>query len=178
MINSLNAQLKNLELQAGYFAPYLSNIGGSLGCSFDLKEIGRKSNNQLKSNQVFQLLPQVSYFTQTNVSQNFLLNPELVYKWNKLDRRFFLTSSLGLGYLLSLQKQDGILNLGTGSIEYRYNALNYFLPTLNLGLGIDPKRHIGFFFKTSYGRKLSAQNVNSAFFGISTGLIIKFHAKQ
>lgn len=169
------AQNSHKEWQVGYFAPYISNMGGSVGYAFNLKELGKDSNEQKKSNQRLQLLTQLGYFTQNNVAHNLLFNPELVYRWNKLDKRFFLTSSVGTGYLLAFQKQNGTLNLGTGEIDYRYKTLNYFLPTLNIGLGVDPKKHIGFYFKATYGRKLSVHNTNAAFLGISTGLIIKLN---
>jgi hypothetical protein len=176
--SSVLAQNNNKEWQVGYFAPYISNMGGTVGFAFDLKELGDNSKEKRKSKQRLQILTQLGYFTQTNVSQNFLLNPELVYRWNISNKRFFLTSSIGAGYLLAFQRQDGTLNLGTGEIEYGYDALNYFLPTLNLGLGVEPKKHLGFFFKATYGRKLSVQNANAAFVGLSTGLIIKFHPKN
>jgi hypothetical protein len=176
--SSVLAQNNNKEWQVGYFAPYISNMGGTVGYAFDLKELGDNSKEQRKSKQRLQILTQLGYFTQTNVSQNFLLNPELVYRWNKLDKRFFLISSFGAGYLLAFQRQDGTLNLGTGEIDYRYDALYYFLPTLNFGLGVEPKKHLGFFFKATYGRKLSVQNANAAFVGLSSGLIIKFHSKN
>lgn len=172
------AQNSNKEWQVGYFAPYISNMGGTLGYAFDLKEFGDNSNKQRISKHYLQILTQLGYFTQTNVSHNLLLNPELVYRWNKSDKRFFLTSSVGAGYLIAFQRQDGSLNLGTGKMDYRYDALNYFLPTLNLGLGVDPKKHVGFYFKATYGRKLSVQNANAAFLGLSTGLILKFNSKK
>ncbi len=175
---SVVAQRTDFEWQVGYFAPYLSNMGSIVGCAFDLKEFGVDSKEQRKSKQRLHLLTQLGYFTQTNVSQNILLNPELVYRWNKLDKRFFLTSSVGAGYLLSFQKQDGSLNLGTGETDYRYEARNYFLSTLNIDLGVDPKKLLGFYFKTSYGRKLSTLNANAGFFAISMGLILKFNSKK
>lgn len=175
---SVVAQKKEVEWQVGYFAPYLSNVGGTVGCAFDLKELGENSKEQRKNKQRLQLLTQLGYFAQTNVSQNILLNPELVYRWNKLDKRFFLTSSVGTAYLLTFQRQEGSLNLGTGETDYRSEVLNYFLPTLNIGFGVAPKNSLGFYFKTTYGRKLSSQNANAGFVGISTGLILKFNDKK
>ncbi len=182
--SSVLAQNNNEEWQVGYFAPYISNMGGTVGYAFDLKELRDNSTEQRKSKQRLQILTQLGYFaqtnvfTQTNVSHNLLLNPELVYRWNKSDKRFFLTSSVGAGYLLAFQRQDGSLNLGTGEIDYRYQTLNYFLPTLNIGFGVDPKKRLGFYFKTTYGRKFSTQNANAGFFAISTGLILKFNSKK
>jgi hypothetical protein len=176
--SSVVSQRSDFEWQVGYFNPYLTNMGGIFGCAFDLKELGENSKEQRKSKQKLQLSTQLGYFTQTNVSQNILLNPELVYKWNKIDKRFFLSSSVGAGYLLAFQRQDGTLNLGTGETDYRYEALSYFLPTLNIGFGVDPKKHLGFYFKTSYGRKFNTQNANAGFLAISTGLILKFDSKK
>ena len=176
--SSVLAQNNNKEWQVGYIAPYISNRGGTVGYAFDLKELGDHSTEKRQGRQRLQFLSQLGYFTQPNVSRNLLFNPELVYRWNKSDKRFFLTSSVGAGYLLSFQRQVGTLNLGTGEIDYRYDALNYFLPTLNLGLRVEPKKHLGFSFKVSYGRKLSTQNVNAAFVGLSTGLIAKFNSKK
>lgn len=175
--SSVIAQRTNFEWQVGYFAPYLSNMGGIMGCAFDLKELGVDSTEQRVSKHRLQVLTQLGYFAQANVSQNISLNPEWVYRYNKLDKRFFLFASVGTGYLLSFQSQDGLLNLGTGEIDYRYEALNYFLPTLNMGLGVDPKKRLGFYFKATYGRKLSTQNANAGFFSLSSGLILKINSK-
>jgi len=175
--SSIVAQIKNKELQIGYFAPYLSNMGGSIGYVIDLNKFQEDSKEQRKSMQKVQLLTQLGYFTQNNVSQNILFNPELVYRWQKLDKRFFLFSSVGTGYLLSFKRQDGTLNLGTGETDYRFETLNYFLPTLNIGFGVDPKKHIGFYFKTTYGRKLNTQNADAGFVGILTGFILNFDNK-
>ncbi len=178
MSSAVVAQYGNKEWQVGYFAPYISNMGGIVGYACDLKELGESSKQQSTCKQRLQLLTQLGYFTQANVSHNLLLNPEMVYRWNKSDKRFFLTSSVGAGYLLSFQRQNGTLNLGTGEMEYSYDALNYFLPTVNTGLGVDPIKHLGFYFKATYGRKLGLQNENATFFGISTGLILNFNLKD
>lgn len=169
-------QSKENEWQLGYFTPYFTNLGSTVGYAFDLKVSAKKE--ELKNQQRLRLLTQLGYFAQTNVSQSLLFNPELVYKWNRLDKRFFLTSSVGAGYLLSFQRNDGTLNLATGKTEYGSEAVSYFLPNLNLGFGVDPKKHLGFYFKATYGAKLSPQHANAAFFGIATGLIFKFNSKD
>ena len=172
------AQKKNGEWQFGYFAPYLTHVGGTAAFAFDLNVLGGDSNVKSKSEHFLQISSQLGYFTQSKVSQNILLNPELVYRWKKSGKRFFLSSSVGTGYLLSFQRQDGVLNLGTGEIDYRYDALNYFLPNINLGLGLEPKKHLGFYLKATYGRKISVHNANAAFVGVSAGIILKFTLKD
>jgi hypothetical protein len=167
------AQKKAIEWQVGYIAPYLVNVGGTTGVAIDINDFNNK-----KYCHRLQFLSQLGYFSQFNIAHNLLVNPEIVYKLNRTGKRLFLSSSFGFGYLLSFQKQDGTLNLGTGEIDYRYEALNYFLPTLNIGLGVDPKKHLGFYFKTTYGRKLSTQNANASFFAISAGLVLMFNSKK
>jgi hypothetical protein len=171
-------QNSNKQWQVGYFTPYFSDRGVTVGYAFDLKELRDDSAEQRKSNHRLQILAQLGYYSQANLSNNILLNPELVYRWNKIDKRFFLTSSVGTGYLFTLQRQEGSLNLATGETDYRNDALNYFLPTLNMGLGVDPKKNVGFYFKTTYGKKFSKQNANKGIFAISTGLILKFNSKN
>lgn len=177
-LSTMKAQDNRREWQVGYFAPYLSNIGGVAGCTFELKELGRNSEIERKGRNRLQLLTQVGYFLQTNVSQNIFLNPEFVYKWNKPDKRFFLTASVGTGYLVSFQRQQGTLSLATGETEYTYEAINYVIPSLNVGLGVEPKKLLGFYLKATYGRKVNNQNANAAFAGISTGLILRFNSKN
>jgi hypothetical protein len=168
------AQKKAMEWQVGYFAPYVSNIGGTVGYAYEFKKWEASSSKGSKSENRIQLLTQLSYFSQLNVSSNVLLNPEIVYSWNHADKRFFLSSSIGTGYLISFQKQGGALNLATGATEYRHDTLNYFLPNINLGSGFALTKSIGFFFKATYGRKLSTENANSAFLGLTAGLILTF----
>lgn len=167
------AQKRGIEWQVGYFTPYLSNIGGTVACAFDLKELGEHKNTHR-----LQLLTQLGYFTHLNVSKNILLNPELQYKWNKTDRRFFLSSSLGLGYLHALQRQERTVNLSTGEATFQSDVFNYVLPNINIGLGIDPKSRFGFYLKATYGKNYGVGSPNAVFFALSTGLIFKFNSKD
>jgi len=168
------AQKSLSEWQLGYFAPYISNIGGTFGYGHILLT----TEGNTKSIHRLQVLTQLSYYTQLKVSNNVLIHPELVYKWNKSDKRFFLSSSVGMGYLLNLQRKEGKLNLATGKVEYQINPINGFLPTFNVGLGVDPKSHVGFYLKASVGGEFNAERTNAVFFGLSSGLIVKFGKKK
>jgi hypothetical protein len=168
-----SAQEHNTSFQLGYFAPYLTGVGGTFGCTFDLKSPKLGADGKGAWLHVLQFAPQLGYFTQLNVSHNVVINPELVYRFKKADKRFFVFSSIGTGYLWSLQRQEGTLNLGTGEMDYQNAAQNFFLPNINVGLGMEPKNAIGFFFKTTYGRKISSSLPNSAFFGLSAGIILR-----
>ncbi len=170
---NLAAQSKYTELQLGYYAPYFSNMGFTVGYGIDFKTWEKSAENKRSKTNRLHLLPQVSYFYQSNTAHNLLLNPEVVYKWRKTSKRFYLAASIGTGYLLSFQRQTGTVSLSTGEIDYQNERLHFFVPNVNLGFGVDPRKRIGFYFKAFYGRKFSTSQTNSAFIGLSTGLIIK-----
>ncbi len=172
-----NAQPREMQLQVGYLGPYITNVGVTVGHAMLIRKFEGNDNQPAKHTHRLRLLKQVGYFAQPGIGHNLIVNPELAYLWNRTGKLFFLSSSLGVGYLLSFQRQDGTLHLGTGEIEYRSDALNYFVPTINVGLGTEPRKHIGFFFKAFYGAKLSAQAANSAFFGLATGITVNLHSK-
>lgn len=172
---NLAAQSKYTELQIGYYAPYFSNMGFTIGYGIDLKTWEKSADNKRGKTNRLQLLPQISYFNQPNTAHNLLVNPEAVYKWSKTGKRFYLTASIGTGYLLSVQRQTGTLSLSTGEIDYQNKRLHFFVPTASLGLGVDPRKKIGFFLKAFYGRKFSTSQTNSAFIGLSTGILIKLY---
>jgi len=174
----LVAQKKDAEIQIGYFAPYITNIGGSIGFAFELKKWETTStSNRIKLHRL-QLLSQLSYFNHPGVTNNIFFNPEIIYKWRKSNKRFYLASSIGTGYLLSSQRQEGKLNLATGNLDYQNELRNYFAPNINLGFGVDPLKNIGFYFKTLYGRKFTMGADNAAFFGVSLGILIKIKSKN
>jgi hypothetical protein len=175
---SVQAQKQDIAWQFGYTAPYLTQSGATLGLASDIQAFTGNPDDKPHIVRRLQVLTQVGYFAQINVSQNLLLNPELVYRRNVMNKRFYLSSSLGLGYLLSFQKRAGILNLATGETKYQRDALQYFLPNLNLCFGLDPKKNLGYYFKVYYGRKISAEHTQAAFFGLATGIVFKFPSKH
>lgn len=170
MTGTVIAQKQGSEWQLGYFAPYITHIGGTMGYSFDLK-------NSAQKRQHLQLLTSISYFSQIRVSNHIFLNPEVTYRWHTTGKRFFLSAAIAPGYLLSFQKQEGTLNLATGEIDYRYDVVNSFVPNLNAGLGIEPKKSIGFYVKASYGRRFNPESIQAAFMALSAGFIFKLNAQ-
>lgn len=167
------AQNKERLLQIGYLAPYISNLGCTIGLSNELKNWSNNSDSEQGNLHQIQISPQLSYFSQLNVAHNFFLNPEIGYKWSRFNKQFYLSTSVGTGYLLQLRRIDGVLDLATGKINYRSEAINYFLPNLNFELGFNPRKNIGFYFKTTYGRKMGFKQANSAYLALSTGILVK-----
>jgi hypothetical protein len=175
---NLFAQKADNALLAGYFGPYFTNVGGTVGYAFTLKTWEKTSANKRSKRHSLQLLPQVGYYHQPRVSHNVLFNPEVSYQWQKLDKRFCLLAAVGTAYQLTFKKEDGILNLGTGDIDYKYKQLHSFVPNISLGFGVTPRKAIGFYFKAYYGRQLRFDAVNTAFIGLSTGILINLKYKN
>ena len=87
-------------------------------------------------------------------------------------------ASIGLGYLLSRQKQGGSVHLGTGEITYDVQSIGYFTPTLNTGFDLKPRKVAGYYLRGFYGRKMTTYQENAAIFGLETGLIFNiFYTK-
>jgi len=116
--------------------------------------------------------PEFAYFQYPNVQHNFLFNAELEYQYAHPTKRFTPLASVGWGYLLARQRQGGSVNLGTGDITYDVASIGYFLPTLNVGFRIRPKKTFGYYLKGFYGRKWSTQRDGSAFFGLENGIVL------
>jgi hypothetical protein len=163
------------EWHVGYFSPFLTNVGISLGYEHELRKWQPDSLSGRKSTHRIGFASQVGYFHQFGVAHNVLLNPGVSYRWRGRSR-FFLSTAIGTGYLLSLQRQDGSVNLATGDVSYRSLPLSYFLPNVSVGCGVEPKRVLGFYFNVFYGRQIS-QDDGVGFLGLSTGVIVLMRSK-
>ena len=176
--SNIIAQDKTIPIDIGYFAPYLIHVGGKIGTSFELKNW--KPDNELDSQKTHSLSisPQIGYFVNPDVQKNLLINSELVYKRKKSISKMYLTSSIGLGYMLGIQNQGGTVSLAKGTIERETKAINYLVPTLSIGFAKDPQKIVGYYLKGFYGRKISSQVKDSAFFGLELGLKINLKKKK
>ncbi len=166
------AQDKAIPIDIGYFAPYVLQVGGKIGTSFELKNWKPQDETEKQIIHSLSISPQIGYFFNPNIQRNFLINTELVYKRKKSPTKIYPTASIGLGYMLGVQQQDGAVNLATGKIEKNTKSINYFVPTLNIGFAKDPKKILGYYFKASYGRRISTEVEDSALFGLELGLRI------
>ena len=160
-------QQKSLPIHVSYYAPYFIQFGGKIGTTHSLKSW--KAEEKLRTQEI-KLSPELAYFSNPKVQRNGMLNAIVTYTSRKDMGNLYPTYGLGLGYMLSSQRQGGAVNLGTGEIEYTNKIINHLVPTLNLGLAKDPKKKLGYYFRTFYGRKLTFGAENSAFFGAELGL--------
>lgn len=162
---------KSKTVAVAYFAPYFGQIGGKVGLAFDLKTW---QGNSAKGNMhQLKVSPQLGYFVYPNVQENLFINSELTYQINSPDKRFYPMVGLGLGYLLGRQRQDGSVDLATGTISHNREALHHLVPTLSLGLGRKTEKSVGYYFKAFFGRKITFSAEYAAFFGLELGVNFK-----
>jgi hypothetical protein len=164
------AQSRSFELQVGYVTPFLLHQGASLGLAMAWPGAQAPQAGMQPTHALY-WLPQVSYFRQRQVSQQILLDPGLQYRWHPKAGPFYLSASLGAGYLLSWQKQSGRLNLATGQLDHQTETQSFFVPTLGLGLGLAARKRLGFYLQAAIGQQLGANP--AAFANLAVGL--SFH---
>lgn len=163
-------QNQHIQWHIGYAAPFFTNVGAELGVSFDIPSSQPDSANTSARPFTLRLLPQVRYFQQLDVQHNFMFDPTLEFVWQRKARKIYPIFSVGLGYIMAFQRQDGTLDLATGNIDYNSEVIHSFVPSINIGFASVPKKRIGYYFKTSYGRSMVVAAQDAAFFGVSFGI--------
>lgn len=157
-------------ISLSYYAPLAIQVGTRVGTAISLRNwepAGRE--------RVLLVRPQIGYFSQLGLHRNFVVETDLAFRLKKAKKRSYLSPSLGLGYINSVENIEGSVNLGSGEIDQKTENYHYFLPTINLEWGLVPKKNLGYFFKFFMGRKVGAES-DAAFFGIEIGL--NFHITQ
>lgn len=168
------AQQEGGGFELGYFAPYFSNYGFSTAYMFGLRKQEIQPEQQIDKQRFVYFSVGLSYFVQRHVYRQALLLPEIVFARIRPTRKLSLMPSLGAGYLLSFQKQEGSLNLASGEIEYRNELTQAFLPQIAIKLSYRWRPGLGFYLKPFYGRNFRFQGPHAGFFGLSAGLSIYF----
>jgi len=167
------AQKDTVAVSFGYFAPYGVQVGGKTGLSFNLKSWTVERENRSNKIRKIDVSPQVGYFFFPGVQNNLLLNCDVAYSVAKSGARVVPIASIGLGYLLARQRQEGTVNLATGELKQDVKTLHYFTPTVNAGFAVSTKRSMSYFMKAFYGRKIGFQQEDASFFGLELGLSVK-----
>ncbi|WP_421946619.1 hypothetical protein [Phaeodactylibacter xiamenensis] len=166
---TLQAQEQPPELHIGYFAPFGVQIGGSVAYTDVLKQpIGAHQ---------WWWRAQAGYFAQPNVSDAVFLHPEVEYRRCRPGQYFYASSSIGSSLAYTLSKQEGTLNLASGTIDYQKEGSLYIIPRISLGIGVAPRKRLGGYLRASYGQQLGGDNGRQAFFSAAAGLAISMHSK-
>ena len=158
----------------GYYAPYGIQAGINVGTTFKIHNFIKESETENSKVRALYLNPQIAYFENPDIQKNIFLNTELVYARKKSAHSFAPFASVGMGYMLSVQRYDGTVSLSDGKMEFNTKALHQFVPTVNLGFRKDPKGLLGYYFKLFYGHKLFSTGEGSALFGLELGLVFNF----
>lgn len=164
------AQTRSVELRAGAFVPFMVHPGASVGVA--VESPWPRQHQAPRPVHALHLLPQLHYFHHPTVSNNLLLDPTLEYRLRPRGGLFYLSASLSTGYLLSLQKQSGRLDLGTGELDYETKAQSFFLPQLALGVGLTTRKRLGFYLTGSGGRQFGESS--ATFVSLAGGLSFDF----
>lgn len=176
----LSAQQKNetIPLHIGYYGAYGIQPGIKVGSVFNLKAWEIEKGDKTKSRHLF-ISPQIGVFTRPRNHTSLILNTDLGYRITSGTRNFYLSPSLGFGYLMSNQVLSQTIDLGSGeTIGKDKEIRNYFLPTANIEFGGQPKNTIGWYSKFSYGRKISSAIEDSTFFALELGIILAIKQKE
>lgn len=162
------------SIQIGYFAPYVTFTGFSLGYAHIFKEWNSSSDSGEIRVHKLQFVPTVGYFNQWSVANGMLFNPEMMISRRMEKKRTYVSAHLGGGYMISAQRRGSTVDLGTGNVEYDIDWLHQFVPNLGFGFGIEPKKVIGIFTKAQYGRLIGGNRPPAAYFAVSIGLTVSF----
>ncbi len=171
-------QEKKYTIQVGYFAPYGTQYGARIGTNILIKHWLEKTKRNENRSHTLSITPRIGYFVNPNIQKNYSLDANLVYRWYKQNHAIHPKIGLSAGYLNSLQNTDGTLSLSDGTITYNTRTLNSFIPTINIGFEKNRKTFIGYYISLFYGKKITAQEVNSAFFGAEIGISFNFKNKN
>ena len=169
--NPLIGQKTPVNLSTAYYAPYGVQYGFNLGVKIPFRQWPIET--AMKNNRFYRLsfYPQLSYFVYPTVQRNIFLNQEWMISRHRMDKRFFSTLSIGTGYQLAWENQGGTVNLGSGDINNKREMEHQFVPTLNVGFGVDPEQKLGWYFKAFFGRRIVFNATNETYIGAELGLL-------
>lgn len=166
LISEGRGQSLSLPIHLSYYSPYFLQPGAKLGTSVELMDVSGNGKDRTLS-----LSPQVAFFSQLGVNQNYLLNAELNLSRQREDKKRVQGFGIGLGYLLSSKNLGPVVNLGSAEVSSgeRENA-SFVLPTLSYSLGLRPDKGPPWQVKFFLGRKISFEDQGELFFGFETGI--------
>ena len=165
---SAYSQISKTPVSISYFSPYFSQPGAKLGAHFFLADLDKTGIKRQLS-----LSPQVGFFSQIGISQNYYLNAELSLLRKREGKKRFQAFGLGLGYLLDSKRLGPVVDLGSSVVSSGNRENHPFItPTLSYSLGLRPDRGPAYQFKLFLGKKLSFEDKGELFFGFETGIIL------
>jgi hypothetical protein len=168
------SQKASKAFHVGYFAPYVTFTGFSLGYAHGLKEWNSTSDDGETRIHQLQFVSTVGYFNQWSVADGILLNPEMMISRRMEKKRAYVSAHLGSGYMVSAQRLGSTIDLASGNAEYELDWVHQFVPNLGFGFGVEPKKTIGIFTKAQYGRLIGGDRPPAAYLALSIGLIASF----
>ncbi|MDP6909073.1 MAG: hypothetical protein QF371_06185, partial [Flavobacteriales bacterium] len=151
--------------------------GGKIGTTLSLKEWDKSIDGKKRLHQLF-ASPQVGVFGRPSNHISVIINADIGYRF-MTKKDLYLSPSIGLGYMLSMQKTSVSVNLGTGKMSNtEREARHYFVPTGNLEVGHEAlAKRLGWYLKFTYGGKLFSSVENAGMFAAELGIRIRLSKK-
>lgn len=163
------SQLFNNNVSLGYLAHMGIQPGIKIGSDFTLKSF----NSEGGYKGLF-LSPQLAYFVNPEINNNFLLNVEFGYKTQKPGKTFYSAFSIGSGYKLQSYIKSVNVDLGSGDLSQNRELRHYFVPTINYEFGMAFRKSTGWYSKLTYGHEYLGAEGTSMIISIELGLKVYF----
>lgn len=162
------SQISKSAYTISYYSPYFTQVGTKIGASFFLADVSKKGISK-----EIRISPQLGFFSQLGISQNYLLNTELSLLRKRDSKKRFQSFGLGLAYLVSSKSLGPIVDLGSAGVSSASRETDSFItPSLNYSLGLSPSKGPAYQFSLFLGKKFSLQDKGELFFGFETGIIL------
>lgn len=163
--------VRSTPLRIAYWGNFGLQPGIKAGIDLNLLEWeSKKGGNKVRK---IYLNPEIGAFFRRNVHSSFYVGTQIGYQGQPKDSKFYLTYSLGLGYLGESEVFSITYSLSDGSIESREREFrSYVLPTLNVSCGREINSRLGWYVRLSYGSKLSPDREASAMIFAEAGVKI------
>lgn len=158
-------------INISYYGHFAYQPGLKIGTTYIFKEWkGEEKVSQLTVN------PQVGFYFFPEMSTNFVINTEIGYRRQHLDKPRYSTFSIGLGYMAEFQFIGFSTNIGNGNTTKKDRELHHlFMPTINYEFANQFNKRLDWFLKLSVGTKLSTQQESNAVLFTEVG--VKYYLK-
>ena len=164
------------SIRIGVVAPYFVQpglrAGGHFALTEDTVERNRRQRPRLITRRIF-VGPRLTWFTRINDHQSVALDVELGLSRMRNQSRLTSSFSLSLGYMRSAHITDLSVELGTGDVDRQWQARNHLLALFNYSIARNYERRTGWYAGLSFGRRMSYETADSAFFSIEAGVTLR-----
>lgn len=153
---SQESKFKELPISVSYYGYNAFDPGLKIGTQLQLKTWKKtKRRKDIIKHRTLFLSPQLGGYVNLKNHSALLLNTELGIETSKMNRRFYNTPSLGLGYLTQFNSGITYSLQDDGSVKKKtISTTGYLMGTLNYEIGQHITQNFTWFTKVSLASKL------------------------